>query len=309
MRRQRHGFLPSSVAHGTCVRAPVQRGDPSTTMPADASTRLPVPRIGLGTWQMERDDRSDALAALRRGLELGMTHVDTAEMYGAGAVERIVGEAIAGRRDEVFLASKVLPSHADRAGTITACEASLKRLGTDRLDLYMLHWPGPHPLAETFAGFERLLADGKILRAGVSNFDAADIASALDVGRPETLACNQVLYHPSQRAIEHEVLPICRRHGIPVVAYSPFGSGSFPEPESPQRRVLEAIARRHGATARQIALAFVLRHDGIWTIPKSSRVEHVEDNAGASAIRLADEDVTELEAAFPLGPPGGLPVI
>ena len=278
-------------------------------MSAAAHLRLPVPRIGLGTWQMERDDRRAAIAALRRGVDLGMTHIDTAEMYGDGEVERIVGEAITGRRDQVFLASKVLPSHADEAGTIAACEASLERLGTDRLDLYMLHWPGPHPLAETFRAFVRLIADGKILRAGISNFDADATAEAVALASPSELACNQVLYHPAERAIEHEVLPICRRHDLPVVAYSPFGSGAFPRATSARGRALDHVATRHAATPRQIALAFVLRHEGVWTIPKSSRVEHVEENAGASAIRLSPQDVAELEAAFPLGPSRGLPVI
>lgn len=258
---------------------------------------------------MERDDRQSAIRALRRGLDLGLTHIDTAEMYGSGEVEKLVGEAIASRRDEVFLASKVLPSNASRTGTVRACEASLKRLRTDRLDLYMLHWPGSHPLADTFAAFEELRDAGKILRFGVSNFDARELDAALAIVGPDTLACDQVLYHPQERAIEHDVIPWCQRHGVPVVAYSPFGSGSFPAPESTGGEALANIASARGATPRQIALAFVCRLPGVITIPKASRAEHVEDNAGANAIALSDGEIAALEAALPLGSRRGLPFL
>jgi diketogulonate reductase-like aldo/keto reductase len=270
---------------------------------------LPTPRIGLGTWQMERDDRRVAIAALQRGVALGLSHVDTAEMYGDGAVERLVGEAIAGRRDAVFLASKVLPANADYAGTIAACERSLRRLGSDHLDLYMLHWPGHHPLEETFRAFETLLEQGKIRRAGVSNFDARELAAAAALAPPGWLRCNQVLYHPAERAIEHAVMPACREHGIPIVAYSPFGSGRFPSPTSSAGRALEHVAERHGATVRQVALAFVVRAADVWTIPKAATLAHVEDNAAALDLSLTRDDLGALEEAFPVGAPHGLPVI
>jgi diketogulonate reductase-like aldo/keto reductase len=266
---------------------------------------LPVPRIGQGTWQMERDDRAAAVAALSRGLALGLTHVDTAEMYGSGAVEELVAEAIAGRRDEVFLASKVLPENASRRGTVRACERSLARLGTDRLDLYMLHWPGSHPLEDTIAAFEELVAAGKIARYGVSNFDVEELEQALAIAGPGKLACNQVLYHPGERAIEHRVVPWCREHGVPVVAYSPFGAGRF-RPETAGRGVLARIAERRGASARQVALAFVVRQPGLYTIPKAVRREHVEDNAGASSLTLSDAEIAEIDAALPAGKPRAL---
>src|SRR5262245_43176899 len=187
-----------------------------------------VPTIGQGTWGIETDDRSSAVAALRRGLDLGMTHIDTAEMYGDGVVEEMVGEAIAGRREDVFLVSKVLPAHASRRGTVTACEASLARLRTDRLDCYLLHWRGRHPLEDTVAAFEQLRAQGKIRSWGVSNFDVRDLEETWTLAGGRRLACNQVLYHLQQRAIEHRVLPWCEEYGVAVVAYSPFGSGRFP---------------------------------------------------------------------------------
>ncbi len=264
-------------------------------------TGVRVPVVGQGTWQMEDDDRRAAIAALRRGLDLGLTHVDTAEMYGDGAVEALVGEAIAGRRDEVFLVSKVLPSHASYAGAIAACEASRRRLGTDRLDCYLLHWPGRHPLAATLRAFERLVRDGKIRSFGVSNFSVPELEEALALAGPRVLACNQVVYHLRERTIEHEVIPWCRRHDVAVVGYSPFGSGRFPAPRSPGGRVLDTIARRHGATPRQVALAFLVREPGTFTIPKAAQVAHVEENAGAGAVTLSAEDVAQLDAAFPRG--------
>lgn len=272
-------------------------------------SKLPIPSVGQGTWQMERDDRREAIAALRRGLDLGLNHIDTAEMYGSGEVERLVGEAIAGRRDEVFLASKVLPSHASYEGTIAACEASLARLGTDRLDLYMLHWPGTHPLEETFRAFAKLLEDGKILRFGVSNFDEKELEAAIAITGPGVLACNQVLYHLQERAIEHVVMPWCQRNDVPVVAYSPFGSGRFPSPASAGGRALAAVAERHETTVYAVALARLAAQSGTWVIPKASRVSHVEDNARARELELTDEDCAELDTAFPRGRRRALPFL
>ncbi|HYY06634.1 MAG TPA: aldo/keto reductase, partial [Candidatus Limnocylindria bacterium] len=205
-------------------------------------TDVPVPVIGLGTWYLEREDRTRAVAALRAGLDAGMDHIDTAEMYGSGRVEEIVGEAIAGRRDEVFLVSKVLPGHATRAGVLRACEASLRRLRTDRLDCYLLHWPGKHPLERTIDAFEQLVRDGKIRAYGVSNFDVDETERAVAIAGEGRIACNQVLYHLEERAIEHALIPWCARHRIAVVGYSPFGAGRFPTPQSAGGRVLAAIA-------------------------------------------------------------------
>ncbi len=250
---------------------------------------------------MEVDDRSSVIRALRRGLDLGLVHIDTAEMYGSGAVERIVGEAVAGRRGEVFLVSKVLPQNATYQGTLRACEASLSRLGTDYLDLYLLHWVGDHPLAETLRAFERLAADGKIRCYGVSNFDAEELEEAFSLTGAGRIACNQVLYHLRQRGIEHEVIPSCERHGMAVVGYSPFGSGRFPSPSSAGGKVLQEIAGVQGATPRQVALAFLIRREPLFAIPKAARVEHVEDNAAAASLTLSDEDIRRLEQAFPRG--------
>ena len=255
-----------------------------------------VAEIGQGTWEMEHA-RAAAITALRRGLDAGMTHVDTAEMYGAGAVEELVGEAIAGRRDEVFLVSKVLPENASRRGTIAACERSLMRLRTDRLDLYLLHWPGDHPIEGTVAAFEDLRAQGKIAAWGVSNFAVEELAEVLEIAGPGRVACNQVLYHLRERAIEHEVIPFCARHGVAVVAYSPFGSGRFPDRD----RTLSAISDAHGATPRQVALRFLVRDPRVFAIPKASNAKHVAENAGASALELSAEDVRRIECAFPRG--------
>jgi diketogulonate reductase-like aldo/keto reductase len=271
------------------------------------TSKLPVPVIGQGTWQMEMDDRKEAIKALRRGIELGLTHIDTAELYGDGEVEKMVAEAIAGQRDEVFLATKVMPQNATYKGTIQACERSLRRLRTDRVDLYMLHWVGSHPLEETIRAFETLLEQGKIERYGVSNFDEPELEQALRIAGPGKLACNQVLYHLKERAIEHVVIPWCQKHGVPVVGYSPFGAGDFPEPETPGGDALTIVARRHGVTARQVALRFLVRNAGVYTIPKASRIEHVEDNARALALTLTGEDYKQLDEAFPPGTPRPLP--
>src|SRR3954449_477749 len=219
------------------------------------SARVPV--IGQGTWHIDHGPKQEAVAALRRGADLGLTHIDTAEMYGEA--ELVVAEAFAGRRDDIFLVSKVLPSNASRRGTITACERSLQRLKTDRLDCYLLHWRGSYPLAETIAAFEQLVSAGKILSWGVSNFDADDLSEMLDVAGEGKIACNQVLYHLHERAIEHAVIPWCEQHGVAVVAYSPFGHNDFPNPRSDAGRVLQTIADSHGATPRQVALSFLTR--------------------------------------------------
>ena len=208
------------------------------------STKHQVAVIGQGTWYIETAERRSAIAALRRGLDLGMTHIDTAEMYGSGDAEEVVAEAIIGRRDQVFLVSKVLPQHASRSGTVVACENSLARLKTDRLDCYLLHWRGSHPLEETIAGFESLQREGKIRSWGVSNFDVADLEEAVSIAGEGRLACNQVLYHLKERSIEHAVIPWCEQHGVAVVGYSPFGhSTSFPGPGTTAGRVLQRNRR------------------------------------------------------------------
>jgi diketogulonate reductase-like aldo/keto reductase len=267
-----------------------------------------VSTIGQGTWQIDGRDRSAAIVALRRGIELGMTHIDTAEMY-EGA-EAIVAEAIEGQRARVFLVSKVLPGNASRQGTIRACERSLARLRTDHLDCYLLHWPGAHPIGETIAGFERLVADGKIRSWGVSNFNVADLEAAWRAGGEGRMACNQVLYHLQERAIEHAVMPWCTEHGVAVVAYSPFGSGEFPRPESRGGAVIEEIAQARVVTARQVALAFLVRHDGVFAIPKAANATHAADNAGALGLALDAAEIGRIEAAFPLGKDTGrLPML
>ncbi len=268
--------------------------------------------IGQGSWYLETNEGgpAGAIAALRRGLDLGLNHIDTAEMYGSGAVEEIVGQAIAGQRDKVFLVSKVLPQHASRAGTIKACNYSLARLRTDHLDCYLLHWRGSYPLDETIAGFRDLKKEGKILAWGVSNFDVSDLQEALDLADEGELACNQVLYHLEERAIEHAVLPRCEENGVAVVAYSPFGHGHFPGPRLAGGRLLEQIAARHRATPRQIALSFLNRRTSVFTIPKAGNIRHVEDNGGAAKIHLTDDEIAQIDRAFPLGPrPRHLPML
>jgi len=275
------------------------------------STGREVAAVGQGTWRLDEGAAPRAIEALRRGFDLGLTHIDTAQMYGSGAAETLVGAAIAGRRDEVFLVSKVLPQNASRRGTIAACEKSLARLGTDRLDCYLLHWRGGHPLEETIAAFGRLVDDGKILSWGVSNFDVADLEEAASIAGPGHPACNQVLYHLGERAIEHAVLPWCRDHGTAVVAYTPFGeTPSLFAAGSDAGTALRSVAAGHGATARQVALAFLLRHPHTFVIPKAASAEHVADNAGAAALCLSDGDLARIDAAFPRGKrPRRLPMI
>lgn len=264
-------------------------------------TRRSVPVIGQGTWNIDNAGRAAAVAALRRGIDLGMTHIDTAEMYGAA--EEMVGEAIAGRRAEIFLVSKVLPENASRRGTLAACARSLARLGTDYLDGYLLHWRGSHPLEETFAAFEELEQAGRILSWGVSNFDAPDLEEALGIAGPGRIACDQVLYHLQERAIEHAVMPWCEAHGVAVVAYSPFGHGNFPGPDTAGGRLLQRIAAAHGATPRQVALRFLVRRPSTFAIPKAATPEHAVENAGAGALRLSAAELAMIGDAFPLGPP------
>jgi diketogulonate reductase-like aldo/keto reductase len=264
-----------------------------------------VATFGIGTWNMERDDRKSAIAAIRRAIELGMVHVDTAELYGSGKVETMVGEAIAGAREQIFLVSKVLPRNATYAGTLRACEVSLRRLGTDHLDCYLLHWREDVPLEETFRAFETLREQGKIRAWGVSNFDHDDLAEAEQIVGPGKIACNQVLYHLGQRTIEHRVMPWCEQHGVAVVAYSPFGSrGGFPD--SP---VLAEVATRLGATPRQVALAFLTRRPEVFAIPKSSHSKHVDELAGAGRVVLDAAALAAIEAAFPLAAWRGLPTM
>ena len=269
-----------------------------------------VPVIGQGTWKMERDDRLEAIAALREGLDRGLTHVDTAEIYGDGAVESLVGEAIEGRRDEVFLVSKVSPDHATYEGTLRACEKSLRRLRTDRLDCYLLHWPGAHPLADTIRAFEALVQGGKVRSWGVSNFDVGELDDAVATGGPGRVACDQVLYHLDERSVERALLPRCAGHGVALVAYSPFGAGRFPSTATARGRVLADVARARGATPHQVALAFLVRHEGVVAIPKAARRAHVIDVAAAGDLVLSDDEVRRLDAAFPLPRAAGpLPVL
>lgn len=259
-----------------------------------------VPVLGQGTWYMgdHASRRAEEIATLRLGLDFGMTLIDTAEMYGDGASEKLVGEAIAGRRDEVFLVSKVLPSNATRHGTIAACERSLKRLGTDRIDLYLLHWRGRTPFAETIAAFEALQDAGKIRHWGVSNMDVDDMREIARASGGEAMAANQVLYNLTRRGIEYDLLPQAQQRGLPIMAYSPIEQGRLAEyPE------VQDIADRHGVSPAQIALAWVLRQPGVIAIPKASTPAHVQQNRAALDMQLTAQDLAELDDAFP--PPDG----
>jgi diketogulonate reductase-like aldo/keto reductase len=264
-------------------------------------TGVSVPVIGQGTWMIEGDAAKErrAIETLRLGLDLGMTHIDTAEMYGSGRAEELVAEAIAGRRDDVFLASKVLPQNASYEGTIAACERSLRRLRTRWLDLYMLHWPGNHPIGETMRALEKLVESGKIRYFGLSNFDVEELQEAersLTTGR---ITCNQVLYHLKERGIERRLISYCTERSIPVVAYSPFGQRAFPGPTTPGGRVLAAIGARHHRTPRQVALNWVTRHANVFTIPKTAHPDRVRENAGGAGWELTPEDLAEIDHAFP----------
>jgi diketogulonate reductase-like aldo/keto reductase len=272
-------------------------------------TGVDVPVIGQGTWHLESSRKDAAIAAIGRGLDLGLGHIDTAELYGSGRAEEIVGEAIAGRRDAVFLVSKVMPQNASRAGTIAACEATLKRLRTDRLDCYLLHWRGRHALEDTIAGFEDLKAAGKILAWGLSNFDEVHLEAARRIAGDGRIACNQVLYHLEERGVEHAVIPWCAAHGVAVVGYSPFGSGSFPGPRTAGGKVLADIALARAATPRQVALAFLTRKKPFFAIPKAATLPHVEENAGAADITLTEAEIAAIDRAFPLGRDRGLAML
>jgi diketogulonate reductase-like aldo/keto reductase len=277
--------------------------DASTTRTFGTTGRH-VAAVGQGTWKIDESAAKSAIEALRGGLDLGLTHIDTAEMYGSGAAENIIAQAIAGRRDEVFLVSKVLPSNASKHGTLAACEKSLARLRTDRLDCYLLHWRGSYRLEETIAAFDTLVRDGKILSWGVSNFDVTDLDEVVAIAGAGHPACNQVLYHLQERAIEHAVLPWCQRHGTAVVAYTPFGqSRSVFDERTTQGKVLEEIARAHQATPRQVALRFLLRHPEVFAIPKASSIAHVTENAGAATLALSADELARIDAALPRGKP------
>jgi len=264
-------------------------------------TGVDVAVIGQGTWMIEGApaDEHRAVEALRAGIGLGLTHIDTAEMYGSGRAEELVASAIAGRRDEVFLASKVLPQNASYEGTLAACDRSLRRLGTSQLDLYMLHWPGRHPTRQTMRALEKLADDGLTRFIGVSNFDVSELQEAEAALRNHRLSCNQVLYHLGERGIERRLIPYCASRGIPVVAYSPFGHRDFPDPGSRSGKVLAEIAARYYRTPRQVALRFLTRDPSVFTIPKASVMEHVKENVGGAGWELAPDDIAAIDRAFP----------
>jgi diketogulonate reductase-like aldo/keto reductase len=265
----------------------------TTTLPAGES----VPVLGQGTWSMGEDQQNAPaeVAALRVGLDLGLTLIDTAEMYADGGAESVVGEAIAGRRDEVFLVSKVVPSHASRRGTIAACEASLRRIKTERLDLYLLHWPGSIPIEQTLAGFSDLRRAGKIRYWGVSNFGVDDMRALLDVPGGSQVQTNQVLYNLTRRGIEFDLLPSHQRElRVPIMAYSPVEQGRLLG-----HPVLGSVARQHGVSPARVALAWVLRQDGVIAIPKTGATDHVRDNHAALDLRLTADDLAALDEAFP----------
>lgn len=254
-----------------------------------------VPVLGQGTWRMGegRLPQKEEAAALRLGLDLGLTLIDTAEMYGGGGAEQVVAQAIAGRRDEVFIVSKVLPSNASRAGVVRACERSLRHLGTDRIDLYLLHWRGGVPLAETVEAFEALVEAGKIRHWGVSNFDVDDMEELEALSAGKRVQADQVLYNLGRRGIEFDLVPWCRQRGIALMAYSPVEQGELADDAA-----LAKVAARHDATPAQVALAWTIRHDGVISIPKASRPGHVRENAAAAAISLTPDDLAELDRAF-----------
>ena len=262
-----------------------------------------VSAIGQGTWDIPEAGarREQAIAALRYGLELGMTHVDSAEMYGAGRVEEIVGEAIAGiPRERLFLTSKVLPGNATYDGTIAACERSLARMGVDYLDLYLLHWPSSHALDETMGALEALVRQGKTRFIGVSNFDVDELRQARSHLSTVPLACDQVLYHLKERGVEKHLIPYCREQNIAVVGYTPFGRGRFPRKESEPGGVIGRIAEKRTKTPRQVILNFLTREPNLFAIPKASRIEHVRENAGAVGWQLDAKDAAAIDAAFPV---------
>jgi diketogulonate reductase-like aldo/keto reductase len=269
------------------------RAIPTTKLPSGEA----MPVFGLGTWRMGESvrTRKDEVAALKLGIELGVTLIDTAEMYGNGAAEEVVAEAVAGRRDEMFIVSKVLPSNASRSGTIAACERSLKRLRTDRVDLYLLHWRDSTPLEETVDAFATLVEQGKIRHWGVSNFDLDDMVDllALSRGRGEACASNQVLYNLTRRGIEFDLMPLCRDHGMPIMAYSPIEQGRML-----RNTELAKVAKAVGATPAQVALAWLLQQDGVIAIPKATNAAHLRENVAALDVKLDEGALAALDRAF-----------
>jgi len=265
---------------------------PTLTLPSGRE----IPSLGIGTWNMGESKANEAqeVASIRMAVELGMTVVDTAEMYADGRSEEVVGKAVADRRDDVFLVSKVYPFNASSSGTIEACEGSLKRLGVDHLDLYLLHWRGSHPLEETVAAFEKLKQSGKIRDWGVSNFDTEDMEELFEVENGRNCAVNQVLYNLSRRGVEYDLLPWCQEKGVSLMAYSPIEQGRILN-----NPALIRIAKAYQATPAQVALAFLLERDGVLAIPKSAKPERMEENRGATDLDISDEDWTILDAAFP----------
>ena len=264
----------------------------TTTLPSGEA----VPVLGQGTWHMgEKASRGEQeVAALRAGLDLGLTLIDTAEMYADGGAEKVVGEAIAGRRDDVFLVSKVLPQNASRSGTVAACERSLKRLRTDRIDLYLLHWQGKIPVDRTLEGFNELVEKKKIRYWGVSNFDVADMEDVFALPGGESVATDQVLYNLTRRGIEYDLLPWCTDRNIPIMAYSPIEQGRLLN-----KRALAAVGERHEATPAQVALAWVLRENNVIAIPQSAEPDHIRENRAALDLKLTGADIKELDGAFP----------
>ncbi|MBI2713782.1 MAG: aldo/keto reductase [Rhizobiales bacterium] len=265
---------------------------PTISLPSGAA----IPVFGLGTWRMGESAhrRADEVAALAHGLSLGITLIDTAEMYGDGEAERIVADAVGARRDEVFIVSKVLPENSSRRGTLAACERSLKRLKTDRIDLYLLHWRGSPPLQETLAAFEALVAAGKIRHWGISNFDIGEMRELWETAGGQAIATNQVLYNLTRRGIEFDLMPWCQARRIPIMAYSPIEQGRMLD-----HATLREVAARHDATPAQVALAWLTRQDGVVTIPKASTRAHVEEDLAALDLRLTREDLATLDRAFP----------
>jgi len=259
------------------------------------STGVDVPVIGQGTWQM----KSSGVEAMNLGIDLGMTHIDTAEMY-TGA-EEVVADVIRGRRKGVFLVSKVMPSNASYKNTVRACDASLKRLKTDYLDVYLVHWwSGTHPIEDTMRAMEELVRAGKIRSIGVSNFDVSQLKRAQKALTSERIVCNQVLYHLRSRGIENGLIDYCESQHIAIVGYSPFDQGDFPKPSTRQGKVLDTIATKHSKTPKQVALNFLTRRAGLFTIPKSGAVDHVRENAGGAGWSLDEEDINSIDSAFPL---------
>jgi len=265
---------------------------PLITLPSGET----VPALGQGTWTMgdAAKRRKEEVTALRLGMDLGMTLIDTAEMYASGGAEEVVGEAVAGRRDEAFIVSKVMPGNASRRGTVAACEKSLKRLKTDRIDLYLLHWPGSSPIAETVDAFTTLKRAGKIRHWGVSNFDVGEMEEVVEIPDGKDVATNQVMYNLRRRGIEFDLIPWCERRRIPIMAYSPLDQGKLL-----RSRELEGVAARHKIMPAQVALAWLLLQEGVMVIPKAGSEAHVRENHGALAVRLDARDLAELDRAFP----------